>query len=550
MAFTVRLAQGNGWISFENPRELHCANTLAEAEQALAAAERAVDAGLFVAGFLSYELGEAFAGGTRASATPLALIGVFDKPEEWEPPAGNFAISPLLRTIGARDYAARISDIHRAIYDGDVYQVNYTVPFALAIEGDVESAFGQVATSTQARYQGIVMNDDVAILSWSPELFLCLDGDTLTTRPMKGTAAPGSEQELLSEKNRGEHIMIVDLLRNDLQRVCNDVRVSDVSAIEHYPTYSTMTSTITGTARPGATLLEIIRATFPCGSVTGAPKRAAIAHIERFESRPRDVYCGAIGYLGPGRKGWWNVAIRTAQLKSGIGRFDVGGGIVIDSIADEEWQEIATKSLFLQQHAAPVSLLETFASDAPRAVIDLHLARLRSAAAQLGIAYDEVPLREDVLRMREAATLLRLRLHRDGAFEIRAEPLDTPSEIRIRLSGEVHSTDPWLAIKSTWRHAHDRAALDARQHGCFDAILRNERGELTEGARTNLFLERGGTLLTPPAQSGLLPGVLRTQLLSSGRAREHVLYDDDLVGADALYIGNSSRGLLRAQLVL
>jgi para-aminobenzoate synthetase/4-amino-4-deoxychorismate lyase len=538
MAFTVRLGSGSGWISFENPSALLCAATPQEVEQALAAAGRAVDAGSYVAGYLAYPGG-----------SPLAVIGVFEAPRPWVPPDEDFAVSPLLRTIDAHDYAARISEIHDAIYNGDVYQVNYTVPFSLAIEGDIESAFSRIARSTKAPYQGMVTYDDATILSWSPELFLQFDGDTLTTRPMKGTSTPGNEHELLSEKNRGEHIMIVDLLRNDLQRVCSDVRVTDVCAIERYPTYSTVTSTIRGTLLPRASLSDIFRAAFPCGSITGAPKRAAIAHIERSESRPREAYCGAIGYLGPGRIGWWNVAIRTAQLQDGIGRFDVGGGIVIDSNADEEWQEIGTKSLFLLQHAAPVSLLETFAADAPRSAIDLHLARLRSSAERLSISYNEIALREDVLSRTQPETLLRLRLHRDGAYDIRAEPLETPEHVRICLGGTVRSDDPWLAIKSTWRPAHDRAATTAREHGCFDAILRNERGELTEGARTNLFIERDGVLLTPPLGSGLLPGVLRTHLLTNGRAREHLLYEDDLVRADDVYVGNSSRGLLRAQLV-
>ena len=528
-----------------------CATGPDEIPAVLEAAERALTEGHYVAGFLSYELGAGLAGRHREPEVPLALLGVFDAPASWVAPMADFAISPLLRTVDAATYSRTIAAIHDAIYDGNVYQVNYTVPFAFEIRGNIEAAFASVAASARAPYQAIIEFDDLQILSWSPELFLRFDGNTLETRPMKGTAPQNDEQALLSEKNRGEHIMIVDLLRNDLQRVCDDVRVESLCTVERYPTYSTLTSSIVGWLRNGATFADVIHATFPCGSVTGAPKRSAIEHIERYEARARGAYCGAIGYLSPERRGWWNVAIRTAQLRNGVGRFDAGGGIVIDSDAGDEWSEVITKSAFLRAHTSPVSLIETFAADAPPETVALHLARLANGAATLDLHYDADALTDAIAAQAASATILRLSVQADGSFTIRAEPLTVPEEpVRVCLSSErVYSANPWLAIKSSWREPHARASKEAAQRGCFDAILRNERGELTEGSRTTLFVERDGRLLTPALQSGLLPGVLRAQMIERGKARECILFEDDLGTADAIYVGNSARGLQRAELL-
>jgi para-aminobenzoate synthetase/4-amino-4-deoxychorismate lyase len=551
MAFTLRLAQADGWLSFEKPRRILRARSAHDALCALDACDEALANGFWVAGYLSYELGAAFTNlPVRQSSVPLATLGIFDPPTSTAPNDQPFEISPLLKTLQAEPYGQAIAAIERAIYDGAVYQVNYTLPFGFAVTGDIASAFSTIAKSTGAHYQALVQDEELTLLSWSPELFLEFRGGTLRTRPMKGTASPEDESSLHGEKNRGEHIMIVDLLRNDLTRVCTDVRVEDLCKIERYPTFSTMTSSVVGNLDRATPLRDIFRATFPCGSVTGAPKRAAISHIAQLEARTRDAYCGAIGYLSPKREGWWNVAIRTAQLERGAGRFDVGGGIVIDSNADDEWREIVIKSSFLRRAARRVSILETFAADSDEATMDAHLARLSATAALLDFTVDIGALRDRISKERRHATILRLRLDQHGEIDLRSEPpsdsTDAPS---ICLSSErVSSNDPWIAIKTSWRPVHERAAREASARACFDALLRNERDELTEGGRTNLFLEYGGVLYTPPVSSGLLPGILRNRLLAQGRAEERVLYAADLAHASAVYIGNSARGLMRADL--
>ncbi|HTX59557.1 MAG TPA: chorismate-binding protein [Verrucomicrobiae bacterium] len=498
--------------------------------------EAALRDGAWAAGYVEY-------GGALA-------IGLFDAPREIEIAGGDAAHAPLLALVGAQDYADHVRALQRAIYDGDVYQVNYTIPFALATSADPLALYARYAHATQARYQAYVEDGERAILSWSPELFLSFDGDRVRTKPMKGTASLDRIDELCNEKNRAEHVMIVDLLRNDLRRVCEDVALEAFLEVERYPSFATMTSTIAGRLRAGTTLAALFAAAFPCGSVTGAPKRAAMRFIAEREGSPRGPYCGAIGFLSPQRRGWWNVAIRTATLDraSGSGRYHAGGGIVADSDPAGEWREIALKCRFLQPDPS-FAILETFASDASEGTLAAHAARMERSAAAFGIVLPEAARAQ--FAPRDARTLVRLRLGLDGSLERREEPLAPPVEpVPVGFAGlRVRGEDPFLAHKTSWRPAHDAAAAESAARGWFDALLENELGELTEGWRSTLFFELDGTLWTPPQACGLLPGVLRAQLLREGRVRERRVTAQALRRAQAVYVGNSARGLLRATLL-
>lgn len=544
-------------LAFVNPTRVVRARTAAEAVSALEEAHAATDAGQWIAGYLSYELGAAFVGEpVRDGEWPLLALGFFDAPTRLEPIETTQArSSPLLPTIGRDGYDRALAQIARAIYDGEVYQVNYTMPFWLHTPEDRLAWWWSIANETNAEYQAFIEDDDRAICSWSPELFLRFHGERVETRPMKGTAPLDDVHALEDPKNRAEHLMIVDLLRNDLRRICDDVVVDKLFGIERYPTFATMTTTVAGNLRPGSSLHEILRATFACGSVTGAPKRAAVTQIARLESRPRDVYCGSVGYLSPNWHGWWNVAIRTAQAASPgtLARFDVGGGIVADSRPADEWHELLVKSQFVRSHAAPCVVLETFASDADPATRRRHLARLARTAHAFAIDCDITTLTstlESALARYQGRRIVRLRLGADGV-ELRDEPLhEQPQPVPVCLTDvRVRHDDPFLPWKTAWRPLHDAASEVARTRGCFDGILRNERNELTEGARTNVFIERDGILWTPPTRCGLLPGMLREALLGEGRARERVLRAEDLFTADAIFVGSSARGLLRAKMV-
>ncbi len=542
--------------AFEAPFEVLRADDPASAEAALRRADALLDEGFWIAGYLTYELGAAFVREPMQSTRrPLLVLGAYRAPTSAPVPDGDAASwPPPLPQLDVATYLQRVAAIRRSIYDGEVYQVNLTVPFAFRVVGDPRAAFDRIAAQAGPGYHAYVEDGSLALLSWSPELFLRFDGERICTKPMKGTAPLDAIEELHDAKNRAEHVMIVDLLRNDLQRVCDDVRVDDAFTIERYPTFATMTATISGRPLAGTGLLDILRATFPCGSITGAPKKAAVAQIARIESQERGVYCGSIGFLSPQRCGWWNVAIRTAQidLSSGIGRFDAGGGIVADSRAASEWDEVLLKARFLRPPDDGFTLWETLASDACETTLDAHLSRLAGSAAAVGIAFDAGALRAALALHARAGSerrLLRVRLHADGGFTIRTDALERPAEVRVCLARTgVRSDDPYLRHKSSWRPAHDVAAADATARACFDAILRNERGELTEGARTNVFVRIDGRYHTPPLSCGLLPGILRSRIVSEG-ARERVLTPSDMERADALYVGNSARGLLRATLV-
>jgi para-aminobenzoate synthetase/4-amino-4-deoxychorismate lyase len=525
-------------LLFERPRAVLRAPTAAEAPSIFDDADAALRDGYWIAGVLAYEGG--------------ATLGIFDSPvSDVDRKVGPFEIG---RSSGAFDrsaYDLAIATISRAIYEGDVYQVNYTVPFDFAFDGDPYALYLELAQSTRAPYAAYARDDERHVVSLSPELFLSIGDERVTTKPMKGTAQLDRARDLTSPKNRAEHVMIVDLLRNDLRRVCRRVNVETLFEVERYPTFATMTSTVVGSLPSDVPLSELFRATFPCGSITGAPKRAAMSQIARLERRERGAYCGSVGFLSPERRGWWNVAIRTAQIDTsvGTGRFDAGGGIVADSNADDEWCEVLLKARFFLEFCRAIHAIETFAGGDPEAR-DLHLERLRRTVEHLGGTLDEPALRAQLEAVDVRGTIVRI-LAYDGGTHVVAGPLERPEEpVSICLSDErVSSADPNLSWKTTWRPHFDRAAARAKERGCFDALLRNERDELTEGARTNLFVRLDGKLITPPLSGGLLPGILRARLLASGEAVERTVTVADLTRAPEIFVGNSARGMLRARLV-
>ncbi len=548
-----------GWepaLVFQEPVEVWAPRSIDGALDVFARVDEALNAGYHVAGALSYELGALLQGvSAHEPRLPLLLLGAYEEPvrRNLARDGGKFAMTAPLCRVDCASYTSQIAHLLAQIRDGEVYQVNYTVPFELAFSGDPFDLYRFLARRARAPYAAYVEHDEVSLVSISPELFLRFDGSRISTKPMKGTARLSNLEDLANVKNRAEHLMIVDLLRNDLHRICNDVRVPRLFEIERYPTFATMTSTIARTLR-NVSFDQIVRATFPCGSVTGAPKRAAMQHIARVEREPRGFYTGSIGFLSPKRRGWWNVPIRTLQFERGApaARFDAGGGIVSDSNAHEEWAEILLKARFLAPAHASFGIWETLRSGPEPSDAAAHVDRLAASAAAFGWTIERdlllAKLRE--LDASQAAQFVRVRA---GAAQTRihVQPLeDTPQPVRVCMASvHVRSDDPLLAHKTAWRPVHEAAASEARERGCFDALLCNERGELTEGSRTTLFVRLGDVLYTPPLRSGVLPGILRSRLVSQAHAVERVLFFEDLLKADALYVGNSARGLLQAELV-
>ena len=562
-----------GPLLFTAPERVLTADTLADVPPLLAELDRVTAAGGWVAGYLAYEAGYAFERIADLDPQPgrLAWFGVYRAPQRRTEAevnalldnAGPYSLTEPRFALSRQAYRERIARIKQDIRAGDVYQINFTAPFLFGFEGDPAGLYRVLRQRQRVGYGALIRTEAAWILSRSPELFFSRDGRRISARPMKGTAQRGATGEedaarsrWLTEdaKNRAENLMIVDLLRNDLSVVAEpgSVRVPDLFTAERYDTLWQMTSTVEARLRPGTGTAEIIRALFPCGSVTGAPKIRAMQRIHALETEPRGVYCGAIGFCGPNGQAVFNVPIRTVVLRDGEGQMGSGSGVVWDSDADAEYDECVLKARFLTAPLLPdFALLETMRWDDGIALLDRHLDRLRRSAAYFGFPFDEARLRDRLAARiaglgRGTVHRVRLTLDRHGHADVSATPLAaTPFPLRRAavFPERVDAADPFLRHKTTHRPLYDRAFAWARGRGFDEALLLNEQGEVTEGTRTNVFVRRGGRLFTPPLASGGLDGVCRAHVLATQpEAAEEVLRAPDLLSADAVYLCNALRG--------
>jgi para-aminobenzoate synthetase/4-amino-4-deoxychorismate lyase len=545
---------------FRHASALIAADGADEVPAALQAITAALAQGRHVAGWLGYELGYALEPrlARLAGAGPLLRLGVFDAPSDDAPAVtGRAYAGPLQPEWDKCDYAARFKRVKDYIAGGDIYQANLSFRARFAFLGEPLALYEKLRRDSGAGHCGFVDDGERQILSLSPELFFDLAADgALTVRPMKGTAPRSGDDEgeraalAASAKNRAENLMIVDLIRNDLSRIAEPgtVEARDLFKVETYPTLHAMVSTVTAKMSPAAGVVEILRALFPCGSVTGAPKIRAMEILAELETSPRGPYCGAVGYFAPpisggGVSARFNVAIRTLVLKDGKGELGLGGGVVQDSRAQDEYAECLVKARFFEAARPPLELIETLRHEKEFLRLEAHLARMASSAQALGLAFDAAAARaalEQAVTGRAGPLRLRLTLDEAGQHRAAAHELPPdPPHWTFRLAAErTQSGDPLLRHKTSWREVYDQPHPD-----CDELLFCNERGELTEGARSTLFIKCGDTLLTPPLGAGVLPGVLRAELLADGRAQEAVLTQADL-GAE-IWFGNSLRGLIR-----
>lgn len=579
---------------YRDPVELVTAFRPDEVEPALDRLRKLHRDGYELAGSIAYEAGLClekrlthFAPARTGGAGPLLWFGAFrgfERIPAAEMPAWfarnesnePVSIGPLEPQISLGRYTQAFDKLKQAILAGDIYQANLTFALNGTWRGNPVDLYAAIRPSAQAGYGGIVHDGTDWLLSFSPELFFSLKSGSAMAKPMKGTRPRGRTAEedtawandlANSEKDRAENLMIVDLMRNDLSRVARpgSVRVEKAFAVESYPTVHQMVSTIRADLEPGLDAIDMIRALFPCGSITGAPKIRAMELIDTLECDPRGPYCGAIGRIDASGDAAFNVAIRTVRLSAqengtGLAVLGVGSAIVADSDALPEWRECVVKGGFVRQSsgqaaAANFDLIETmaFTPDDGIALLELHLERIKSSAAELSFSFDRHAVRNAVQALcfeADKPSKLRLVASRSGAYSLELSnlpgALPEPSLCAV-LPLPVDEADWRLRHKTSDRSFYEAGLTAAQAEGAQEAIFLRDDGLVTEGCFTNIFVEREGKLLTPPVSLGLLPGVFRQSLVDQGHAQEAELTLDDL--SEGFLIGNALRGLIKAELL-
>ncbi len=542
----------------------------------------------WIAGWMAYEAGymlePRLASRAQNNTDPLMWFGRFRDRQRYEPedveqlwrgpvttPVQAKPLDLQPRSIAEASYSTAINRILDYIAAGDVYQINFTYPLDGKTTLHPVQLYRQLRESQRVPY-GALIHDGLGnwILSFSPELFFRIDASVITAKPMKGTARRHPVQQADLEaaaflkadpKNRAENLMIVDLLRNDISRVAENgtVHVPSLYDIETYTTVHQLTSTVQAKRGADKTAIDVLAALFPCGSVTGAPKIRAMEIIRELEPFTRGVYCGTIGWVGPNGDAAFNVPIRTLSVARGDVTLGLGSGIVADSKPADEWQECKLKGQFLAHTIPPFDLFETmlWRPEYGYWELDAHLARLLASASYWGFPVEPDTWRAEATSFAESmsvATRARFLLSRSGATSWQAAPrASSPTQpVRLAISpNRMHSDNPFLYHKTTHRAFYDdeRSRL-AKETGCFDCLFLNERDEITEGSFTTLFIRKNGVLLTPALDCGVLPGILRQNLIDHEGCKEAVITLDDLRAAETILIGNSVRGLLGAELIL
>lgn len=579
-------------LLFLNPVRTVTAHMLDEIPELFRQIEVSLREGLYTAGFLSYECGYHFEQFKNVHVVPqklpLAWFGIYRKPLTFDHESGCFDdalpghfsndqlhedattcfADEVALEIAKEDYCAKIEKIKEYIRSGETYQVNFTTKVHIPVETGPATAFATLLRQQPVAYSALLNVGGHHILSLSPELFFKIEQDKIITRPMKGTMSRGldfaEDAEAAvrlqnDEKNRAEHVMIVDLLRNDLGRICTmgSVQVDDIFSVERYETLFQMTSTVSGLLRPGLTYYEIFKGMFPCGSITGAPKIRTMQIIHELEDTPRGIYTGSIGFMFPDGSSTFNVAIRTLDLAGNESRMGVGGGIVADSSPEDEYRECLLKTEFLVHRRRDFQLIETMLWNGDFRFLSMHLDRMEASASYFNYCFDRAAITaqlNDKSAAFEAESLYRVRLllNESGDVSISyAKHVPATAEFgRVRISPErTLSTDVFLRHKTTHRELYESQYASCRADGFDEVIFLNERDEVTEGAISNIFIRRAGKLLTPLLSSGVLPGVFRRHLLETDpAAHEAVLTVGDLESAEAIYLGNSLRGLREVKL--
>jgi para-aminobenzoate synthetase/4-amino-4-deoxychorismate lyase len=573
---------------YQSPLKTIQASNAVDLDVALQEIEQAIHDQQYVVTCFSYELGEHLLGLTpKKSKTPWVQAWVFkdvqklskEDVNQWLKTQINHRVgAPVIQktslSITQQQFESDISKIHEWIKSGDTYQVNHTYRIHGELSGSPLAAYDVLRQKQPGPYGAFIEHANGWVLSCSPEWFLQKNGGTLMTKPMKGTAKVGesSSEELHEDtKNRAENVMIVDLLRNDLSKISlpGTVKVPYLFEVQQHGDVLQMTSTISSTSKENLKLKELLQAIFPCGSVTGAPKKKTMELIQALESESRNLYCGAIAWFDPsmqvglGDLGM-SVVIRTLELeKDQSFQMGVGGGITIDSESSDEWHECQTKAGFLyalQNQPEPLGLFETIRiEDGQACHLGMHLERISQSAKELKIKFDANRARSLIQEActpldKQSIYRLRLDLSAEGLLSVKTAPIQNLQPGPILWAGDLLSSDTTMSSadrllghKVTRRKLYDQAWLAAEKLGAFDALFINEQGFVTEGGRSNVFVKKDGRWLTPPLASGCLPGVMRSIVLKDAKyqAIEQNITRSDILSAEEVIFTNALRGIVK-----
>jgi len=584
----VLLKENGQWLHFTQPQQIVTAHKLEDVIPALREIGRLIELNNWhAAGFISYEAASAFDSAHRAERSdsadeaphlgfPLLWFGLYPPPRLMTTPEPASTTQALTwqPTVDRDTYNASVERIKSHIAEGQTYQVNYTMRLQTDFHVDAWDFFLQLA-QTQNNHAAYIDTGRYVICSASPELFFQLDGDTITSRPMKGTTHRGrtkledeNQAQWLkdSEKNRAENVMIVDMIRNDLGRIAKigSVHAPELFTIEKYPTLWQMTSTVE--AKTDASITEIFSSLFPCASITGAPKVSTMRIISELETTPRKIYTGSIGYIAPGRKAKFNVAIRTALIdrEKQTAEYGVGSGIVWDSVGADEYAEALLKSRILTESTPQFSLLETmlWTPEDGFFLKEKHIARLLDSAEYFDFPImrrggvpppvpSRPPITKEVLETYlnnissqfTSPQRVRLLLDRTGKLTHEAkffQPSEDHPPLKVNLAKEpIHSENIFLFHKTTHREMYETARKDFPEYD--DVLLYNENNELTEFTIGNLVVELDGKLYTPPISCGILAGTFREHLLETGQVEQRVLQMEEVEDCTKIFLVNSVR---------
>lgn len=577
--FTPPFYENSYSYLFVNPSKIILINNKVQLNDSLSEINNLIEKGYSAYSVLNYEAAFLFERKLQRFAsvrTPVIKFFLFKeknvtkfKSGKLELPANDldsFKISNFKINTTRSEYAEAISTIKKYIKEGDTYQVNYTVKGKFNFNGDLKNLFLTLVRNQSAKYSAFINNGSEIILSLSPELFFEIKGNTILTRPMKGTARRGLDIQsdnkikydlLMSEKNRAENVMIVDLLRNDLGRIAKtgSVEVKELFGIEKYESLYQMVSEISADIKKHITFADVIKNIFPCGSITGAPKIRTIEIINEVEKEQRGIYTGAIGFIHRKKK-VFNVAIRTIVInkKNKTGQIGLGSGIVWDSSPEKEYEETLLKSKFLTKPDKYFELFESMLFENGRIVlIDEHLERLKTSAAFFLFRFDIDNVRKIIVKyIRKLNSSqnykIKLCLNKCGRVSLqssRVQPL--PDRIDIIISKKrISTSNRYQYFKTTNRNIYNREHSLYSKKGFFDVLFFNERNELAEGAITNVFIRKDEMYYTPPLKSGILGGIFRKKMLGNSEFfKERTLYYEDLMSADQIVLTNAVRKELK-----